>query len=176
MNILAPMPELADALSRYYVENRAHLSLWEPLREPGFHSVPRWRERLGRREKDHRGRRAAYFTALDEAGEVIGVCELTNVIAGPFQACHIGYSIAKCHEGKGKMKKIAQHAIDYAFNELQLNRIMANYMPDNKRSAYLLLALGFEAEGYAKRYLKINGYWEDHVLTSLLNVTEPDQR
>jgi ribosomal-protein-alanine N-acetyltransferase len=39
-------------------------------------------------------------------------------------------------------------------------------MPGNERSARLLQRLGFEQEGYAKRYLQIAGVWEDHVLTS----------
>lgn len=67
------------------------------------------------------------------------------------------------------MKALCQNAIDYAFKELSLNRIMANYMPINHRSAMLLKSLGFSKEGEAKRYLKINGCWEDHVLTSLLS-------
>ena len=36
----------------------------------------------------------------------------------------------------------------------------------NERSGRLLERLGFEKEGYAKRYLKIDGLWEDHVLTA----------
>jgi ribosomal-protein-alanine N-acetyltransferase len=46
---------------------------------------------------------------------------------------------------------------------------MANYMPRNERSAKLLASLGFEREGYAKRYLQIAGQWEDHVLTALVD-------
>lgn len=53
--------------------------------------------------------------------------------------------------------------------ELKLNRIMANYLPDNQRSAGLLARLGFAQEGLAKRYLKINGHWRDHVLTAKLS-------
>ncbi|KTA85439.1 hypothetical protein [Aeromonas salmonicida] len=36
-------------------------------------------------------------------------------------------------------------------------------------SAALLEHLGFEREGYARDYLMINGRWEDHILTALLN-------
>ena len=54
------------------------------------------------------------------------------------------------------------------FDELGLNRVMAGYLPHNERSATLLLRLGFEKEGYARRYLKINGKWEDHILTALV--------
>lgn len=66
------------------------------------------------------------------------------------------------------MKSIVMHAIDYAFNDLKLHRVMANHMPGNERSAGLLKSLGFEIEGYAKEYLLIDGKWEDHVLNSLL--------
>ena len=42
-------------------------------------------------------------------------------------------------------------------------------MPSNERSARLLHRLGFVIEGHAKKYLLINGQWEDHILTSLTN-------
>ncbi len=84
-------------------------------------------------------------------------------------ACHMGYSVDQKYEGKGVMKALCQNVINYAFEELSLNRVMANYMPRNHRSAKLLQSLGFCIEGEVKRYLQINGVWEDHVLTSLLN-------
>jgi ribosomal-protein-alanine N-acetyltransferase len=37
------------------------------------------------------------------------------------------------------------------------------------RSGRLLGRLGFVIEGYARDYLLVNGRWEDHVLTSLIN-------
>jgi ribosomal-protein-alanine N-acetyltransferase len=58
---------------------------------------------------------------------------------------------------------------DYIFNVLKLHRIIANYLPRNRRSGALLERLGFEIEGEAKELLKINGVWEDHVMTSLIN-------
>ena len=50
---------------------------------------------------------------------------------------------------------------------------MASYIPDNKRSANLLSRLGFEIEGQARQYLRIDGRWQDHVLTALINPFEP---
>ncbi|MNR55956.1 ribosomal-protein-S5-alanine N-acetyltransferase [compost metagenome] len=46
---------------------------------------------------------------------------------------------------------------------------MAHYMPENERSGALLKRLGFEVEGLARDYLKINGAWRDHVLTARIN-------
>jgi ribosomal-protein-alanine N-acetyltransferase len=44
-------------------------------------------------------------------------------------------------------------------------------MPRNEKSAKLLKRLNFTIEGYARDYLFIDGKWEDHILTSLTNVS-----
>ncbi len=67
------------------------------------------------------------------------------------------------------MKALCLYAIDHAFNQLGLHRVKADHMPINDRSGGLLKSMGFNQEGYAKSYLKINGHWEDHVLTALIN-------
>lgn len=160
----------AKAISIFYQENSTHLGHWEPLRSDGFHSVDAWAQRLVEREEEQVAGRSAYFTSFDaETQGVIAICSLTNIVKGPFQACNMGYAISQSHQDKGLMKQLCLHVIDYAFNELELNRIMANYMPSNRRSENLLKNLGFEREGLAKKYLCINGKWEDHVLTSLIN-------
>jgi ribosomal-protein-alanine N-acetyltransferase len=46
---------------------------------------------------------------------------------------------------------------------------MADYMPRNRRSAAVLRQAGFVVEGYAREYLRIDGRWEDHVLTAITN-------
>ena len=67
------------------------------------------------------------------------------------------------------MREALTSAITYIFDEIGLHRIMANIRPENVRSARLLERLRFEREGLARSYLKINGVWADHVLTSLIN-------
>ena len=63
--------------------------------------------------------------------------------------------------------------IEYAFTELELHRLMANYRPENERSAAVLARLGFEREGFARDYLYIDGAWRDHVLTALVRRPRP---
>jgi ribosomal-protein-alanine N-acetyltransferase len=67
------------------------------------------------------------------------------------------------------MHEALEAAIRYAFDELRLHRIMANYVPTNERSGRVLRRLGFVIEGYARDYLFIGGRFMDHVLTSLTN-------
>jgi ribosomal-protein-alanine N-acetyltransferase len=62
---------------------------------------------------------------------------------------------------------------DFVFKHLKLHRIMANYVPRNEKSGKLLKKLGFVFEGYARDYLKINGQWEDHILTSKISPYKP---
>jgi [ribosomal protein S5]-alanine N-acetyltransferase len=101
--------------------------------------------------------------------EIIGFCNFSQIFRGSFQACYLGYHIDGRFEGKGLMSEAVKKAIAYMFEQQKIHRIMANYVPSNKRSARLLEKLGFVIEGYAKKYLLINSQWEDHVLTSLTN-------
>ena len=102
-------------------------------------------------------------------GEVLGYVNLSNIVRGGFQACYLGYALAERSQGSGYMTEALRTAIDFAWGDLKLHRIMANYLPQNERSAKVLQKLGFVIEGYAKAYLFIGGRWQDHVLTALTN-------
>ena len=159
----------AAALLAYYQANRAHLAPWERLRPQQFYT----REAIGGRLAEME-RQMAAGTALSlllwepQGGRIIGECSFTNIVRGPFQACHLGFTIDADFEGKGLMREALTAAIEYVFERYGLHRIMANHMPANQRSGHLLARLGFEVEGRAHAYLKINGAWEDHVLTALI--------
>ena len=160
----------AKAISAYYVDNNPHLSKWEPNREEGYHAVSAWKARLATIENEQSAGNSLFFISYEQSTDkIIATCVLSNIARGPFQGCNMGYSIAKAYEGKGLMKQLCEYVISHAFDELRLNRVMANYMPSNTRSANLLASLGFTIEGKATNYLKINGQWEDHILTSLLS-------
>ncbi|BAJ01110.1 ribosomal protein S5-alanine N-acetyltransferase [Shewanella violacea] len=172
-----------QVLRDYYRDNREHLSPWEPLRGKEYFSEFSVRKRLQASNELFANGGAVHFVAFlgDESvpehgeenvtacKEIIGVCNFSNVVRGPFQACNLGYSIAEKYLGQGLMGEILSAAIDYMFKEHGLHRIMANYIPENKPSGKLLASLGFETEGLAKSYLQIAGQWQDHILTSKLN-------
>lgn len=160
----------AAALSDFYLRNADHLRSWEPKREHDYHSIDSWSQRLRDRLQEFESGVSAHFLSYEAAtGNVLATCSLTNIARGPFQAGNLGYAVCKMHEGKGLMQQLCQYVIAFAFDDLCLNRVMANYMPHNLRSEVLLKKLGFEREGLARKYLCINGKWEDHVLTSLIN-------
>lgn len=157
-------------LSEYYVENREHLKPWEPRRDESYHHQSGWQVKLKIIDELHKQNAVRYFLMLDKEGsEVMGVINFSNIIKGDFHACYLGYSIGKKWQGQGLMFEALQSAIRYMFRQQNIHRIMANYMPHNQRSGNLLARLGFEKEGYAKDYLLIDGKWQDHVLTALVN-------
>ncbi|MGS0730065.1 GNAT family N-acetyltransferase, partial [Shewanella sp. 0m-11] len=168
---LVVLDESAAALMLgYYIENKAHLSHWEPKRTADFYTLELWQKRLSQNQLAFDSGHEVKFAIMNkQRTEIIGVCNFTNIVHGTFQACNLGYSIAKKHEGKGYMLECLEASISYMFTVVGLHRIMANFIVGNQRSGALLKRLGFEHEGLAKSYLKINGVWQDHILTSKLN-------
>ncbi|MGS0680182.1 GNAT family N-acetyltransferase [Shewanella sp. 125m-7] len=160
----------AELMLGYYIENKHHLSKWEPERTADFYTLARWQDQLCQTQLLYQSGAAIKFAAMNkQRTEIVGVCKFTNIVHGNFQACNLGYSIAKKHQGKGYMLEILEAATNHMFTVIGLHRIMANYIADNERSAVVLKRLGFENEGLARSYLKIAGRWQDHILSSKLN-------
>ena len=170
LTVLLPGTELADVMLDYYRRNRAHLEVWEPRRSADFWTTGWWQRQLDYNRREYREDRGARMAVMrrEEPGRVVGIANLSNIIRGSFRACHLGYSIDHELEGGGFMFEALEAVVQFAFEELGLHRVMANYQPDNERSGRLLGRLGFEREGYARDYLFINGAWRDHVLTSIV--------
>jgi ribosomal-protein-alanine N-acetyltransferase len=167
-----PAPDAAPRMLAFALENRAHLTRWQPPEPVGYDTEKFWRDYLLAAQNDFRQGRSVRLTMFERErpdGAVIGECNFSNFMRGPFQACFLGYKIDYRAEGRGLMREALQAAIAYVFDELRLHRVMANYVPVNERSGRLLRRLGFTVEGYARDYLLINGEWKDHVLTSLTN-------
>jgi ribosomal-protein-alanine N-acetyltransferase len=167
--VLLP-PSAAAKVARYNRDNREHFAPWDPARPAGFYQESFWVAQLARNIDDFENDRGARMWIVDREDDgLIGTVNFSNVVRGAFQACTLGYGVHRAREGKGYMYEALREALRYAFADLRLHRIQANYMPENQRSARLLERLGFVIEGRAKNYLLIAGQWRDHILTSLTN-------
>jgi ribosomal-protein-alanine N-acetyltransferase len=174
LKLIQVTPNDAAAVAAYRVRNRAHLAPWEPRRDGDFYTAKRTAESLAKSyEAFLAGTGYSFAIILRESGDLVGLCSFSNIVRGVFQACHLGYSIDAAYEGKGLMFEALSAAIAWMFNEVGLHRIMANHLPHNARSESVLCRLGFEREGYARSYLLIDGVWQDHVLNSLVNPSQP---
>ncbi len=172
LHVRLARPGMQAAMATFLRDNfEGHLDRWSPPTTPAFFTEAFWRERLGAAVEEYHAGRAARFVLQQgpEDGPILGTCNYTNIVRGPFLACYLGYQVGRVHEGQGLMAEALRATNAFAFDTLRLHRIMANHRPENARSAKLLERLGFEKEGLARDYLFINGAWRDHVLMSLTN-------
>lgn len=157
-------------ISDYFIANREHLREWEPVREEAFFTESGWTQKLIKLNELHKMGLGYYMIITEsETGQMLGTISFSNISRFPFYACNVGYSLGKEAQGRGVMTRALRMAVNYMFSIQNLHRIMAGYMPRNKRSEAVLHRVGFIKEGFAKDYLLINGRWEDHNLTSLIN-------
>lgn len=158
------------------MRNRAFLAEWQPAVDEEFYTVEFQRDRLqfeAEQRKQGRMVRLWFFNKHDRAyTQIIGFLNFSNIVRGAFQSCHLGYAIDQANANQGLMTEALRQAITFAFEDLKLHRIEANIMPRNHRSARVVEKLGFVNEGLSRKYLKINGVWEDHIHYVMLNDDE----
>lgn len=165
-----PQPKDAKKIVEYFLSNKGHFAATDSNRPKGFYTLAYWKKQIPKIENEFKREQAIRFLLFhSENTRLIGTMNFTQIYRGPFQACYLGYGIAKDEQGKGLMTEALHAGIEYVFKDLNLHRIMANYLPENSRSARVLNKLGFVVEGHAQKYLLINGEWREHVLTSLTN-------
>ncbi|MCL9781162.1 ribosomal protein S5-alanine N-acetyltransferase [Vibrio sp. S4M6] len=160
----------AEKISQYFSNNRTFLRPWEPKREDVFYTVEGWTKKLIKLSELHKIALGFYLLIIDlNTGDVIGTISFSNLSRFPMHSCTVGYSISEHVQGQGIMSRAMKMAVNYMFSIQNMHRISAGYLPENERSAAVLKKLGFKKEGYAEKYLLIDGKWQDHVLTSLVN-------
>jgi ribosomal-protein-alanine N-acetyltransferase len=155
--------ELADApaLLAVRLRNRAFLAPWEPLRDERWFRLGTQEEhvRAALRERDE-GRALPFAIEVD--GTLVGGVNLNVIVRGVFDNAYLGYWLDEAHGGRGIATEAVRQAVSHAFGPGGLHRVQAAVIPRNAPSLRLLEKLGFRLEGYAERYLRINGVWEDH--------------
>ena len=165
------MPHMGDyqAWAELRAESRAFLTPWEPTWSRDDLTRSAFRRRLKHYSRDIRDDLAYPFFVFRTADEaLLGGITVSNIRRGVAQTGSIGYWIGRPHARQGHMSAAIRTLIPFAFDTLGLHRIEAACLPTNEASMGLLIQCGFEREGYARRYLRINGAWQDHVLFALL--------
>jgi [ribosomal protein S5]-alanine N-acetyltransferase len=149
--------------------SRAHLTPWEPQWSRDELTRSNFRRRLRQYHREMRDDQGYAYIIFDEADAVlVGGLNLSNVRRGVAQAASIGYWMGAPFARRGLMTDAVRAAVGFAFATLRLNRLEAACLPSNAASQRVLEKAGFAREGRARRYLKINGQWQDHDLFALL--------
>jgi [ribosomal protein S5]-alanine N-acetyltransferase len=169
--LLLRSPQMADfpqwAELRDY--SRDYLTPWEPIWPSDDLTRAGFRRRLRRYAEDIATDKSYPFLVFRESdGAMIGGVTVANVRRGIVQAGTIGYWTGEPHAGLGYMTAALRVLLPTLFGELNLHRVEAACIPTNAPSIRVLEKCGFTHEGLARRYLCINGAWQDHLLYGLL--------
>lgn len=80
----------------------------------------------------------------------------------------IGYWLGAEYEGNGIMTRSCRALVSYAFETLDLNRLVLRCQPENTRSSAVARRLGFTYEGTLREWAKNNGELHDMEVYSML--------
>ncbi|HEX2051272.1 MAG TPA: GNAT family protein [Actinomycetota bacterium] len=163
-SIRALRPSDAEELLRLRLRNRDFFRPWEPVPGPGHFTLGGQRLDIECCEDDARVGRAYVFGIFDATDTLVGRVALTSVVRLSWCNANLGYYVARDHNGRGHATDAVRLAVTFAFRDAGLHRVQAGVMPANKPSLRVVDKAGFRREGYAPRYLRIAGRWEDHVL------------
>jgi ribosomal-protein-alanine N-acetyltransferase len=165
-------PIAADYIewSKLRGESREFLTPWEPSWAPDELTRAAFRRRLRRYAQAERDGTGLMFFVFDhKAEELTGGCQLSNIRQGVAQsAASLGYWMGQKHAGRGLMTDAVVTLVRHAFDRLGFHRIEAACLPSNVASRRVLTKAGFSAEGTARKYLRINGEWQDHLLFAVV--------
>ena len=148
--------------------NKALLQPFEPLWPENCLSEDFYRRRLLRQYQNWQADLSRSFLIVDfESSALIGGMNINNIARGASQSGSLGYWLDRAVQGQGLMHDALEVTLEYAFGPLGLHRVHAACIPENTRSQKCLERAGFVREGFAERYIEINGSWRDHILYGL---------
>jgi GrpB-like predicted nucleotidyltransferase (UPF0157 family)/RimJ/RimL family protein N-acetyltransferase len=154
---------VADAaeLAALYLANREHLRRFEPIRADAFFTAAGQAARArSEAVSAEAGRRYAHV--ILDGTAIAGTIAIDNIVRGAGQMASIGYWVDQARAGRGLATLAVAAAVETAFETLELHRVQAGTLLDNRASQRVLEKNGFERFGMAPRYLNIAGRWQDH--------------
>ncbi|MBZ9934811.1 GNAT family N-acetyltransferase [Mesorhizobium sp. BR1-1-16] len=170
--VILRSPGMADyaAWSELRGASRSFLMPWEPVWPIDDLTKPAFRRRLRRYQREMQ-EATGYPFLVFRTGDLtlVGGLTLSHIVRGVTQSCSLGYWMGERYAGKGFMTAAVKAVIPFVFDTLRLHRLEAACLPHNAASIRLLEKAGFTREGYARRYLNIDGRWQDHLLFAIVS-------
>jgi RimJ/RimL family protein N-acetyltransferase len=90
--------------------------------------------------------------AIVRKQEIVGAVTLT--VQPDHRRAELGYWLGSAHWGHAFALEAAGALIDWAFRELKIERVFAQYLDDNRRSGRVLEKLGMLREGVRRGHVK----------------------
>jgi ribosomal-protein-alanine N-acetyltransferase len=161
---------LASAWLEFALRNRMPSARFSIARDDGYYGPENFSRLADEQERRWKEGRELPLAFLPKGGgDIVAVVKLSEIVRGVFRSCYLGYEVDDSCRRQGYGKEAVKAVVSHAFDTMQLHRIEANIIAENRPSLALAESLGFRNEGMSPKYLYINGNWEDHVHMVLLN-------
>jgi [ribosomal protein S5]-alanine N-acetyltransferase len=112
--------------------------------------------------------------AVTFGGELVGQVAIGNIVWGSERTGHLGGWVDKRLARHHIMTVSVAMAIDHAFQDVGLHRIVAGVRPENTASRQGMEKYGFRQEGLWVRQAFVDGAWRDHLCYALTAEEVPD--
>jgi len=166
----------APALLAAFVRNREHLRPFDPDRPESFWTLDGQRKRLDSLLQQ-RAEGTMLPCAMLRDDLVVGCATLMTIEFGPLCSANLGYWVDVAEVGRGLASAAAGALCRIADADLGLHRLQASTNTANVASQRVLAKNGFEQFGTARKFLHINGGWQDsHLFERILNDRPPTPR
>ena len=164
----------AEAVTDYLRRNREFHKPYHQKHEESYFSVAEQKDYIRSDLKNfHADRQYSFWISyIGDKDHIIGRVSFTAVIRGALSSCLVGYHLDQNEVGKGIMCEALKAGCLYMFQVQRLHRVQADIMPNNIRSLATVERCGFQRQGLNAKYMRINGFWQDHYMYAILN--EPD--
>lgn len=150
-------------------KNKTHIGKTFPLTLTNSDSPEKAENFISFNKNKQRNSEGYYFFTRDvQTNNLIGyLCVKT--IDYRISKCELGYFIDEDYQGKGITSKMVSHALDFCFNELNLNKVFICTSEVNLASQRIALKHNFKQEGILREEFKNgDGTLEDVVYFGLL--------
>ena len=148
------------------VSSREHLLPWLPWAHlyDSFDEMPKFID--GQIEAFDKGATLGYDIVYN--GQFVGALDLHH-LSNENRSCEIGYWLNEKYTGKGIMSRCAAKITEYAFNELDMHRVVIEAAAANKASCAVAERIGFTLEGTLRDHELLDGKYYDVNIYAKLN-------
>jgi len=158
-------PQHAEDLYALIEQNQNHIKEWSAWLKDD-HTIEDTHIFIKRNLKQF-AENEGFTIAIRYKGEMAGQIDY-HYFDWANRKTEIGYWLGESFQGKGLVTKTCRVLIDYAFNELNLNRVEMRCGVENKKSRKIPEKLGFREEGVARQSGWLHDHFVDYVIYGML--------
>lgn len=159
--------ELRDAEKLFALTDAARNYLYEWLPWVGTTKTPEDTRNFIQSALDQHAQNNGFNCCIRYDGKIVGVIGFSH-IDWSNRTTEIGYWLIQEYQGSGIMTKCSRTLVEFAFSELQLNRVEIHVAVGNTKSRAIPERLGFIQEGVLREAEWLYDHFVDSVVYGML--------